>query len=68
MNTDQPCISVKASGHEEDGGRHHHPEYPGEDKVVPGPIPAVDEGVPEERDDEGERGTKHDFEEGFHTW
>lgn len=68
MNTNQPGMSVVALGDEEDGRPHHHPEHPGEDKVVPGPIPAVDKGIPEDRDDEGDRSPRHDFEDGFHTW
>lgn len=67
MNTNQPGVSLVPFSHEEDGRPHHHPKHPGEDKVVPGPIPAVDIGIPEKRDDEGDRGPRHDFEEGFHT-
>lgn len=53
---------------EENGRGHHHPKHPGEKEVRLGPIPAVDKGIPEERDDESDRTTQHDFEEGFHTW
>lgn len=53
---------------EEDGRSHHDPEHPGEEEVRLGPIPAVDEGVPEKRYDESDRATRHDFEEDFHTW
>lgn len=31
-----------ASGHKEDGRSHHHPEHPGEEKVMPSPIPVVE--------------------------
>lgn len=69
MHTNQPRMFLIASGHEEDSRPHHHPEHPGEEKVVPVPIPAVDKGIPEDRDDEGDRGASHDFEDGcFHTW
>ena len=69
MHTDQPGMSLVASRHEEDGRAHNHPEYPGKEKVVPGPIPTVDIGIPEKRDDEGDRSPRHDFEDGcFHTW
>lgn len=61
-------VPRESSTDEDDGRSHHYPEHPGEQEFVPGPIPTVDEGIPEERDDESDRATQHDFEEGFHTW
>ncbi len=53
---------------EENGRGHHHPKHPGEEEVVPGPVPALDVGVTKERNEEGDPGAYHDFEDGFHTW
>ncbi len=68
MHTNQPRMSLVASSHKEDGRGHHHPKHPGKEEVSPSPIPAVDEGIPEEWDDESDPGAYHDFEDGFHTW